>query len=83
MRRLLVVLLSLLPLWATAEDRTVKLTSREWPPYVGSTLSDGGTVTETVRRAFAAVGYLYIRWDDADTAKKLATGDFDPSDLMP
>ena len=33
--------------------------------------------------AFAAVGYLYIRWDDADTAKKLATGDFDPSDLMP
>ena len=35
------------------------------------------------RSAFAAVGYLYIRWDDADTAKKLATGDFDPSDLMP
>jgi hypothetical protein len=33
--------------------------------------------------AFAAVGYLYICWDDADTAKKLATGDFDPSDLMP
>ncbi len=33
--------------------------------------------------AFAAMGYLYMRWDDADTAKKLATGDFDPNDLMP
>ncbi len=31
----------------------------------------------------AIAGYIYLRWDAADTAKKLATGDFESSDLMP
>ncbi len=31
----------------------------------------------------ATAGYIFLRWDDADTAKRLATGDFDPNDLMP
>ncbi len=32
---------------------------------------------------FALISYLYLRWDDADTARRLASGDFDPGDLMP
>ncbi len=32
---------------------------------------------------FAVLSYVYLRWDDADTARRLASGDFDPSDLMP
>lgn len=32
--------------------------------------------------AFAAMGYINLRWDDADTARKLANGDFHPNDLM-
>lgn len=31
----------------------------------------------------AGVTYIYLRWDDADTAKRLASGDFDSGDLMP
>ena len=29
------------------------------------------------------VSYLYLHWDDDATARKLASGDFDRSDLMP
>ncbi|MDO5736017.1 MAG: hypothetical protein Q4P15_06040 [Propionibacteriaceae bacterium] len=31
----------------------------------------------------ALMGYVYLRWDEDATAKRLAAGDFDPNDLMP
>ncbi len=31
----------------------------------------------------ALMGYVYLRWDDVETARRLATGDFDAHDLMP
>ncbi len=31
----------------------------------------------------ALLFYIYLRWDDADTARRLATGNFDAADLMP
>jgi len=45
---------------ARADDRVVRLASLEWPPYTGSSISEGGTVTDTVRRALAASGYKLV-----------------------
>lgn len=45
---------------AAPEERVVKLASLEWPPYAGANITAGGTVTDTVRRAFAASGYKLV-----------------------
>ncbi len=42
---------------AFSEDKIVKLTSLEWPPYAGKDLPQQGTAVATARRAFAAMGY--------------------------
>lgn len=31
----------------------------------------------------ALLGYGYLRWEDADTSRRLQSGDFSPDDLMP
>lgn len=40
-----------------ADDRTVRLTSLDWPPYTGSELPDGGASVVVARAAFEAMGY--------------------------
>lgn len=45
----------------------------DWQPWFA--IASGAVV--------AVLGYTYLRRDDAATAKRLATGDFDPGDLMP
>lgn len=43
------------PAWA--QDKVVKLTSLEWPPYAGEKLPSQGAVVEAARQAFASQGY--------------------------
>lgn len=40
-----------------AQDRTVHVSTLDWPPYTGSSLPRGGATTEVVRQAFDQVGY--------------------------
>jgi len=42
---------------ARAADGTVKMTTLEWPPYVGADLSGLGASTAVVKAAFAAMGH--------------------------
>lgn len=42
---------------AVAQDKTIRLTSLDWPPFSGDTLKDKGAAVAVVRAAFAAVGY--------------------------
>ena len=63
MHKLFVALLTGLCLSAMptyAQDRTVRLASFQWPPYASEQISQQGTVTDTLRRAFAAVGYTLV-----------------------
>lgn len=56
--RLLTFWLVLLAGGAQANDeRVVRLAASEWPPYAGATQPQSGTVSDTLRRAYAAVGY--------------------------
>lgn len=54
---------------AQAEDRTVRLTSLEWPPYSGAELRAQGASSDVVRQAFAAMGYrleiVFVPWSRA------------------
>ncbi len=50
-----------------ADSRTVRLVSLEWPPYIGTSLSDGspmvkhnGFIAEIVNKAFKKAGYTVI-----------------------
>ncbi|WP_052710053.1 substrate-binding periplasmic protein [Azospirillum thiophilum] len=40
-----------------AQDKVVRLTSLDWPPFSGDALKDKGAAVAVVRAAFAAVGY--------------------------
>lgn len=42
---------------ANAEDKVIRLTSLEWPPYSGKDLPQQGTSVAIARKAFAAMGY--------------------------
>lgn len=53
----LVLILTSLSLPASADDKVVKLTSLEWPPYTGEKLPDQGASVAVAKAAFAAVGY--------------------------
>lgn len=43
-----------------AEEKTVYLTSLDWPPYSGKNLSGGGASIEVARAAFKAMGYKLV-----------------------
>ncbi|MCG8494685.1 MAG: transporter substrate-binding domain-containing protein [Enterobacterales bacterium] len=43
-----------------AEEKTVYLTSLDWPPYSGKKLEGGGASIEVARAAFAAMGYKLV-----------------------
>ncbi len=45
------------PWTSNADDKTVYLTSLEWPPYAGKDLPDQGSSIALVREAYAAMGY--------------------------
>ncbi|MGQ7846407.1 substrate-binding periplasmic protein [Granulosicoccus sp. 3-233] len=67
--------LSLLASTLYAQDKTVVVSTLEWPPYTGGSLRNGGATTEVVRQAFVAAGYevevVYRPWKRAiDSAAK-------------
>ncbi len=56
----LLIGLSLSTAPARAQNKTIRLASFQWPPYASEQISQQGTVTDTLRRAFGAVGYTLI-----------------------
>lgn len=54
---------------ANAADKTIRVTTLEWPPYTGENMPAGGATTEVLRQAFAAAGYdidvVYRPWKRA------------------
>lgn len=55
--RLLFVTASLTFVISYAQAEAIKLTSLDWPPYSGKTLTDQGTSAKSVKEVFAAAGY--------------------------
>lgn len=51
------IVLSVIVSPAWAGERVVSLCALEWPPYASQELSEQGTLSDTLRRAFAAMGY--------------------------
>lgn len=45
---------------AVAQDKIVRLTSLEWPPYTGAALKDQGASAVVAKEAFKAMGYTLI-----------------------
>jgi polar amino acid transport system substrate-binding protein len=43
-----------------ANDKVIKLTSLEWPPYTGQALPNQGATAVVVREAFKAMGYTLV-----------------------
>jgi polar amino acid transport system substrate-binding protein len=43
-----------------ANDKEIKLTSLEWPPYTGQKLTNQGATSAVVRQAFNAMGYSVV-----------------------
>jgi len=64
---------------AIAQDKTVKLTSLDWPPFSGESQKDKGAAVAVVQAAFAAVGYkvevAFYPWNRAVALAKEG-GDF-------
>jgi len=57
MRLFLALLLCLLSAPLAAQERIVRLAAIEWEPYSDAHAPQQGTVTETLKRAYAAVGH--------------------------
>jgi len=47
----------LLPYLSSADDKLIKITSLEWPPYTASGLPEQGMSALVAKKAFAAMGY--------------------------
>ncbi|MDD3312220.1 transporter substrate-binding domain-containing protein [Pseudodesulfovibrio sp.] len=86
-RRLFLLLLSLAIGFATSgwcAERTVVLTSLEWPPYTGAALTRGGASGEVVRTAFESMGYVVeVRYFPWKRAVDLALHDPDVDGFYP
>lgn len=58
-----------LPMEAKAQEKVVKLTSLEWPPFSGEKLQQNGAFTAVVRAAYEAMGYKievkFLPWNRA------------------
>ena len=58
-----------LPGLANAQEKSITITTLDWPPYTGSSLPEGGAITAVVRAAFAKAGYkvnvIYRPWKRA------------------
>ena len=69
---------------APCGDKTIVLTSLEWPPYTGSELPGEGMSSEVVRAAFEAVGYtVEIRFYPWKRAVEHGRYDFDVDGYFP
>ena len=65
-------------------DKTIVLTSLEWPPYTGAQLPGEGMSSEVVRAAFEAVGYtVEIRFYPWKRAVEHGRHDFDVDGYFP
>ena len=69
---------------APCGDKTIVLTSLEWPPYTGSELPGEGMSSEVVRAAFEAVGYtVEIRFYPWKRTVEHGRYDFDVDGYFP
>ncbi|WP_169732807.1 substrate-binding periplasmic protein [Azospirillum halopraeferens] len=63
---------------AVAQDKVVRLTSLDWPPFSGDALKDKGAAVAVVRAAFAAVGHevsvSFYPWNRAVTLAREDSG---------
>ncbi|HYD98639.1 MAG TPA: transporter substrate-binding domain-containing protein [Alphaproteobacteria bacterium] len=61
-----------------AEDKIVRLTSLEWPPYASAKMPEGGASVAVARAAFAAVGYSlevqFLPWNRAVETAQTESG---------
>ncbi|MGQ9365670.1 substrate-binding periplasmic protein [Azospirillum sp. ST 5-10] len=75
---LVAVALSAVAVPAAAQDKVVKLTSLDWPPFSGEALKDKGAATAVVKAAFAAMGYRvevdFFPWNRAVAMVRDGTG---------
>jgi polar amino acid transport system substrate-binding protein len=66
LRYLLFTFFILISSLCSAEQKTIKLATLDWPPYSGKSLKNGGFTTEIVSKAFALSGYQveihYMPW---------------------
>lgn len=61
MRKLIVAIFAvMLSVNAWCDDKTVHLTSLDWPPYSGKDLPGNGPSIEVAKAAFAAMGYTLV-----------------------
>ena len=69
---------------ALCGDKTIVLTTLEWPPYTGTQLPGEGMSSEVVRAAFEAVGYtVEIRFYPWKRAVEHGRHDFDVDGYFP
>lgn len=61
---------------ALADNKTIKLTSLEWPPYTGAALKSQGASVAVAKEAFKAMGYnLVVEFYPWSRAVKMAKDD--------
>lgn len=83
-RLLLVVVLIATALPAAAQDKVVRLTSLDWPPFSGEALKDKGAAVAVARAAFAAMGYrLEVDFYPWNRAVALVKADGGPDGYFP
>jgi len=65
---------------AVAQDKVIKLTSLEWPPYAGEKVDQQGASVAVVRAAAEAMGYKlevkFFPWERAVKTAETGTGGF-------
>lgn len=72
-RLALVAVLGLTAFAASAQDKVIRLTSLEWPPYSGEKVKDQGASIAVVRAAAEAMGYtLEVKFFPWERAVKMA-----------
>ncbi|OIQ24216.1 ABC transporter substrate-binding protein [uncultured Vibrio sp.] len=74
----LILLLHSFSLFATEEEKIIKIAAGEWPPFIGQELEDFGHVGHTIQKVFAQQGYKvefhFLPWKRA--YKKTNEGEF-------
>ncbi|NYZ17677.1 transporter substrate-binding domain-containing protein [Azospirillum sp. RWY-5-1] len=69
---------------AAAQEKVVRLTSLDWPPFSGESQKDQGAAVAVVRAAFAAVGYrLEVSFFPWNRAVALVKADGGPDGYFP
>ncbi len=78
--RLLVCVLAMATGAAFAAEKSIKLSSLDWPPYTGPSLADKGATAAVVKAAFEAAGYKvqidFFPWERAVAMAKDANSGY-------